>query len=423
MINLLNVDKQNIKLPMPDDVKQIIRVLEGDGNHAFIVGGCVRDTLLGRTPGDWDIATSALPMQVKSLFRRTVDTGIKHGTVTVMMGSVGYEVTTYRIDGEYLDGRHPESVEFSVNLLDDLARRDFTINAMAYNQVYGLIDEFQGLKDLNDGMIRCVGVPEERFSEDALRMMRAIRFSAQLGFRIHEETKKAIVKLSPTIVKVSMERVHDELRKTLLSDNPDYVKQMSDTGLFRDILPVVDRVLKDRKCRSTLVLLKKEPADINLRLAALLNQSTPDEAYETLRDLKLDNATTATVTKLVKLSRLGIEETEPAVREAIHEYGREFLPLIIRHQQAIIETKEETTGILMPSARKHNMVIRRLYDDIIQRGDCISIKELDIDGNDLKELGISGARIGEVLNQLLHIVMENPKLNDKATLIAMIEGI
>jgi tRNA nucleotidyltransferase (CCA-adding enzyme) len=154
MINLLNVDKQNIKLPMPDDVKQIIRVLEGDGNHAFIVGGCVRDTLLGRTPGDWDITTSALPMQVKSLFRRTVDTGIKHGTVTVMMGSVGYEVTTYRIDGEYLDGRHPESVEFSVNLLDDLARRDFTINAMAYNQVYGLIDEFQGLKDLNDGMIR-----------------------------------------------------------------------------------------------------------------------------------------------------------------------------------------------------------------------------------------------------------------------------
>lgn len=423
MINLLDVDKQNIKISMPDDARQIINVLEKDGNHAFIVGGCVRDSLIGRTPLDWDITTSALPMQIKSLFRRTIDTGIKHGTVTVMMGDVGYEVTTYRIDGEYTDGRHPNTVEFSVNLLDDLGRRDFTINAMAYNDAVGLIDEFDGIKDLNNKVIRCVGNAEHRFTEDALRMMRAIRFSAQLGFEIDYDTRDAIVKLSKNIQKVSMERVHDELGKTLMSDNPDYVKLMCDTGLTKDILPVIDRVLSDKKNRSTLALLKHSHRNIYLRYAALLNSVSPEEANETLRALKLDNATVSIVTKLVKLSKLGIDETEPAVREVIHQYGKEFVPLMLLHHSAIVEAKEESTGIMMASSKKHNIVIKRLYDEIIQRGDCISIKDLDIDGNDLKELGITGPRIGEVLNQLLHIVMENPKLNDKATLVAMIEGI
>ena len=170
---------KDFKIDIPDSVKLIIDVLEKNGYEAFAVGGCVRDTILNRKPQDWDITTSALPNQVKELFNRTIDTGIEHGTVTVMMKRVGYEVTTYRIDGEYNDSRHPESVEFTVNLIEDLKRRDFTINAMAYNPNVGLVDAFGGIDDIKNKVIRCVGQAEERFTEDALRILRAVRFSAQ----------------------------------------------------------------------------------------------------------------------------------------------------------------------------------------------------------------------------------------------------
>mgnify|MGYP002747897424 FL=1 len=175
---------REFKINIPGSVKLIIDVLENNGYEAFAVGGCVRDTILDREPQDWDITTSALPEQVKELFNRTLDTGIQHGTVTVMIKHVGYEVTTYRIDGEYNDSRHPESVEFTSNLIEDLKRRDFTINAMAYNEREGLVDAFDGINDINNKIIRCVGEPEERFGEDALRILRAVRFSAQLGFDI-----------------------------------------------------------------------------------------------------------------------------------------------------------------------------------------------------------------------------------------------
>ena len=193
-----------------------------NGYEAYAVGGCVRDSILGRVPGDWDITTSALPMQVKGLFRRTVDTGIQHGTVTVMLGRNGYEVTTYRIDGKYEDSRHPESVEFTPKLEEDLKRRDFTINAMAYNDEHGIVDIFDGVGDLQRKIIRCVGDPLERFTEDALRIMRAVRFSAQLGFSIEEETRKALKVLAPNLKHVSAERIQVELVKLLMSPHPDY---------------------------------------------------------------------------------------------------------------------------------------------------------------------------------------------------------
>ena len=173
---------RNVKIDMPTCVREIIEVLENAGFEAFAVGGCVRDAVLGRIPADWDITTSAMPEEVKALFSRTIDTGIQHGTVTVMKDHVGYEVTTYRIDGEYEDARHPKEVSFTSNLVEDLKRRDFTINAMAYNDRAGLVDEFDGIGDLEKGVIRCVGEPKDRFGEDALRMLRAVRFSAQLGF-------------------------------------------------------------------------------------------------------------------------------------------------------------------------------------------------------------------------------------------------
>ena len=180
----------NMKIQIPEDVKYILEKLNNAGYEAYAVGGCVRDSILGRVPDDWDITTSAKPEETKVLFPKTIDTGIQHGTVTVMRNHVGYEVTTYRIDGEYEDSRHPKEVIFTSDLLEDLKRRDFTINAMAYNHLDGgLVDAFGGIEDIEKKVIRCVGNPIHRFEEDALRMMRAVRFSAQLGYEIEEETK------------------------------------------------------------------------------------------------------------------------------------------------------------------------------------------------------------------------------------------
>lgn len=200
---------------LPKNVSYIISKLEQAGFEAYAVGGCVRDTLLDRKPQDWDITTSAKPLQIKELLKKTIDTGIQHGTVTVMLDHVGYEVTTYRIDGEYEDNRHPKKVEFTDNLKLDLERRDFTINAMAYNDNRGLVDEFGGIKDLKDGIIRCVGDAGQRFDEDALRMLRAVRFAGQLGFAIEEKTREAIVERADHLKNISAERIRVDLRNCL----------------------------------------------------------------------------------------------------------------------------------------------------------------------------------------------------------------
>lgn len=414
---------EDIRINLPDDVRRIIKTIEDNGYEAYAVGGCVRDSILGRNPDDWDITTSARPEQIKSFFKKTIDTGIKHGTVTVMMNHTGYEVTTYRIDGEYKDGRHPESVEFSAKLVDDLKRRDFTINAMAYNESNGFVDEFNGIEDLNNHVIRCVGNPIERFSEDALRMMRAIRFSAQLGFDIDSKTYAAIVELAPAIRQVSMERVQVELAKTIMSDNPFYVKQYEQAGLLRENLSYMDEILSGKLVKNAMAMLKYAPKSTVLRYAAIFNMGEPDRVKAELKALKLDNYTVDTVTKLVAYSKDTIEENEPAVREAVHKYGKELLALMFENEEARINTKEEIVGISLSSQRLHLNRIKKMYEDIISRGDCISVKDLDITGNDLMEYGLSGVQIGKTLNELLHIVIENPKLNEKSTLLAMIEHI
>lgn len=220
-----------MRIPVPQAVEEIIGKLNSHGFEAYAVGGCVRDSLLGRKPGDWDITTSATPQQVKALFHRTIDTGILHGTVTIMKNHVGYEVTTYRVDGEYEDGRHPKSVEFTQDLKEDLCRRDFTVNAMAYSHETGVVDIFGGMEDLRRGVIRCVGNPKDRFSEDALRILRAIRFSAQLGFAIEEKTRAAIGEIAPNLLKVSKERIQAELTKLLLSPHPEKIREVYQTGI------------------------------------------------------------------------------------------------------------------------------------------------------------------------------------------------
>ena len=408
-------------MELPENVRNIISTIEKNGCEAYAVGGCVRDTLMGKTPSDWDITTSALPMQVKSMFGRTVDTGLKHGTVTVMIGKTGYEVTTYRIDGEYKDGRHPESVEFALNLVEDLKRRDFTINAMAYNDKNGLVDEFDGRGDLERKVIRCVGNPMERFTEDALRMMRAIRFSAQLSFDIHPDTYDAINKLSDTIKQVSMERIQVELTKTLVSDNPEKVELFYSTGIFAAVLPEISRIFEGRYRQNALCMVRFTENTPVLRYAALLNSLEPEEARSLLRRLKMDNHTVDSVTAIVANSKRKIDENEPAIREALNRFGKELMNNLLIHAEALAKAKEETTGVMLPGTHNHIVAVRKMMEGIIDRGDCFTIKDLDITGNDLIEYGMSGSQIGRTLNELLHVVMDNPKLNDKATLIAMLD--
>ena len=226
---------------VPEEARDILQKLNEAGYEAFVVGGCVRDCLLGKTPADWDITTSARPEQVKAVFSHTVDTGLQHGTVTVMQKTngklTGYEVTTYRIDGEYEDARHPKEVIFTAELAEDLKRRDFTINAMAYHPEAGLQDLFHGREDLEAGVIRCVGEAKERFTEDALRMMRAIRFAAQLDAQIEPLTWEAIKALAPNIEKVSAERIRVEMEKLLVSDHPDRFRLFYESGLTKYFLP------------------------------------------------------------------------------------------------------------------------------------------------------------------------------------------
>ncbi|GAB6160444.1 CCA tRNA nucleotidyltransferase [Howardella ureilytica] len=414
-----------MKIEMPGEVKFIISELENHDYEAFAVGGCIRDSLLGRTPDDWDITTSATPEEVKEIFQRTVDTGIKHGTVTVLIGKKAFEVTTYRVDGAYTDGRHPESVRYSKYLKEDLRRRDFTINAFAYNDECGLRDEFLGFRDLEWKIIRAVGNPEDRFSEDALRMMRAIRFAAQLGFNIELNTYNAIIKMAPNIKKVSAERIQVELTKTLMSDHPEVTAEYAKTGLFVEILPVLYDILSGISAQKTLGLLRYVPKMAIMRYTALLRYRKPQEARAVLRKLKLDNFTVNTVVKLIEHQNDindVIEENDISVREAINRYGTELLELMFEFAEADGRMKRDYTGLNSRGRNVHLKTIKRLYEEILDRGDCVSLKGLAVNGNDLTELGIVGEKIGETLNWLLHIVMENPALNNKNTLISFVEN-
>ena len=320
----------NYNIKLPDDVQFIIHTLQLHGFEAYAVGGCVRDSILGREPGDWDITTSAMPEETKALFDKTFDTGIEHGTITVLLNHEGYEVTTYRIDGKYEDSRHPKEVTFTRNLKEDLLRRDFTINAMAYNDKDGIVDIFGGMQDLEKHMIRCVGNARERFSEDALRILRGVRFAAQLGFEIEKETRQAIRKLAPNLSYISAERIQTELVKLLVSDHPEKIQDAYELGITKVILPEFDAMMETTQetlhhCYNvgehTIHALMNIPADKVLRLTMLFHDTgkparktvDPDgtahfkgHAYVSeeltksiMHRLKFDNDTLRKVSKLV----------------------------------------------------------------------------------------------------------------------------
>lgn len=389
-------------IELPKDVRYIIDILTQNGYEAYAVGGCVRDSILGRVPGDWDITTSALPQQVKALFRRTIDTGIQHGTVTIMLGKNGYEVTTYRIDGKYEDSRHPESVEFTPNLEEDLKRRDFTINAMAYNAESGVVDIFGGIDDIRNRIIRCVGNAHDRFTEDALRILRAVRFSAQLGFEIDKATKDAARELAPTLVKISRERIHTELNKLLLSDNPDYFSVVYELGVMKVIISELEGVNSGDIDRLK-VLIKRTKPCLPERYAALLSVIGKDKTRAVLKGLKLDNATISMAVKLVEYLGITPALTEPQMRHYINEVGKEDALRVIDFNLAFASEDEY----------KGYTDMRNICVTVLERGDCTSLKELRITGKLLMNSGFeAGKQLGGLLEELLLEVLDNPALND-----------
>lgn len=398
-----------MKINLPDDVVDIISKLTENGYEAYAVGGCVRDSILCRVPGDWDITTSAKPEEVKELFRRTIDTGIEHGTVTVMMGHNGYEVTTYRVDGEYEDGRHPKNVEFTGNLREDLRRRDFTINAMAYNEADGMVDMFDGQGDIERGLIRCVGNPIERFTEDALRMLRAVRFSAQLGFDIETNTANAIRELAHTIAKISQERIHTEIGKTLLSPHPDYFIRAYEYGITKIVFPVFDKVV-DKE--TVLKLLIKVPQELYYKYASLFVESTEKEAEAMLKTLKLDNDTINKTVCLVKYHKMGAISDEVGMRMLINKLGASKVGSILAFEKEYYYVVGDVRNV----GNVEQMLV--LYDTIIKRGDCTDIKNLAITGSDLIERGVTpGKEMGIMLKKCLQNVLEHPENNTKDILL------
>ncbi len=404
---------------MPENVSKIIGTLTEAGYEAYAVGGCVRDAILGREPQDWDITTSALPNQVKDLFKRTIDTGIQHGTVTVMMDKTGYEVTTYRIDGAYEDGRHPVSVEFSNKLTEDLKRRDFTINAMAYNDEKGLVDEFGGRQDLENKVIRCVGSPVLRFGEDALRMMRAIRFSAQLGFTVEENTKQAICQLAESINKISKERICVELNKTILSDRPEYVGQYVECGIAGHVLkPLCDALSENDKLLYATAA--RARAVLPLRYASLMNLAGREAVYELLKSLKMDNNTIKTATMLVENVNVTCELTPYGVKRELNRVGYDNFLMILENRENLAVARQ-TLGEDAADELACIDRLRSLAQDIVDKQECYTIGELDIGGRELMDMGITGPAVGQTLAQLLDAVMQDNSLNNATVLLSKVK--
>lgn len=435
-----------IQIRLPDCVKQIIAVIQQAGYEAYAVGGCVRDSILGREPEDWDITTSATPQQVKALFRRTVDTGLKHGTVTVLLGSSSFEVTTYRIDGIYEDNRHPSAVTFTRNLTEDLKRRDFTINAMAYNEQVGLVDEFEGLRDMEQKTIRCVGNPKERFSEDALRMMRAVRFAAQLSYKIEADTKAAISLLASHLQTISPERIQTELLKLMLSDHPDYLEAAYETGITAQILPEFDVCMETKQNnihhnttvgRHILRALCKTEAIKEERLALLfhdmgkpLTKKTDEKGVDhfyghgekgeemtlqIMKRLKFDNNTIHKVARLVRFHDYPITPDARGVRRAVARIGEDLFSSFLHVAAADVLAQSDYRRKEKVEALTH---VGELYKEILAAKNCLSLKNLAVTGTDLIAQGMTpGKEMGQVLQGLLEDVIDNPEHNQREYLL------
>lgn len=429
-------------IEIPEKAEWILKVLQENGHEAYIVGGCVRDSIMGRTPEDWDVTTSASPQQVKALFPKTIDTGIEHGTVTVMIEKEGFEVTTYRIDGAYEDNRHPKDVVFTSSLLEDLKRRDFTINAMAYSPVAGLVDEFGGIDDLRNKTIRCVGDPRERFGEDALRMMRAVRFAAQLGFTLEDSVRDAIREMADALDNISAERIQVELVKILVSQNPHWFRLAYECGITSVIMPEFDRIMVQRQNsrhhayttgEHTLLSLRNIPADKVLRLTMLFHDMGKPDVFMTdengkdhfrghaaysekiaeriMKNLKFDNDTLHKVCCLVRNHSWYPQLSGRDVRACAYRIGPELFDSFLLVKRADIMGQNPD---VVEEKLEYLKEVEHIWRDIRMHGDCLSLKDMKIGGAELIADGMKpGPEIGQLLNRLLQEVLEYPERNDR----------
>lgn len=436
-----------MKIQIPKKVNRILNILNSHEYEGYVVGGCVRDAVLGREPNDWDICTNCKPEKMLEIFScfKVIPTGLKHGTVTVVIDDEHFEITTYRIEEGYTDGRHPEKVEFTNSLKEDLKRRDFTINAMAYDREEGLVDYFNGIDDIDNKKIRSVGEPIKRFGEDYLRMLRAIRFSTQLKYDLDIETFQAIRNLSKNIVNISKERVREEINKTLLAEKPSRgFRLLHETGLLKHIIPELEKCVKfhqrnphhDKDVFDHIMgVLDNTKKDLVLRLAALMHDIAKplcfsidendighfyrhhmmgmDITESILKRLKYDNKTIESVKILVKEHMPKYDKVTPRViKRLINRVGVENIERLFELQTAdIMGSKEPHDFNAIEKAKE-------LYFKIINENQPLSVKDLDINGYDLIQIGIpKGKEMGVILNKLLDKVLDNPELNEKKLLL------
>ena len=395
---------------IPDYILNIINKIEESGYEAYIVGGCVRDYFLDKPPNDWDITTSALPEDILRIFAQlpTIPTGIRHGTVTVIADKMPVEITTYRIDGEYTDNRRPESVTFSQNITDDLSRRDFTVNAMAFNPGLGLVDPFDGQGDISRGLLKCVGAPQKRFTEDALRIMRALRFSATLGFKTDVSTQEAIISCTPLLKNIAAERITSELIQLIAAKNPAPVLDEF-ISVFAQIFNF-DVATKAAVWQKNICCLAHCPVNQAVRLSILLDGLYDDFDVMTamLKNLKLDNQTQKTVVFLSNKLYSKLPDKEIPLKKLLARTSSDLLILTAQAQLA-----------KFPGKALHLQKVISLIEKILDENQSISLKQLDINGNDLKKaLGINGKNIGSTLNLLLDAVIEERCQNTYTELIS-----
>lgn len=431
---------------IPEQIAEILAKLENAGFEAYVVGGCVRDEIMGKTAHDYDITSSAEPQETERVFAecRVVETGIKHGTVIVLYKGLSVEITTFRVDGDYPDGRHPSNVAFSKSIKDDLARRDFTINAIAYSPKRGLIDPFGGESDIRAQIIRCVGEPEKRFSEDALRVLRALRFSAELGFSIEDNTSRALFAKKETLEKVSKERTFSELKRLLCGENVKNVL-IDYREIFAEIIPklknVFDYEQNSRYHNSTLYVhtaraVAAAPKSAEMRLAMLLHDigkpfcRTTDEngeghyyghaaksaeiAERILRELKCDNALRMRVCEIIKYHDIPVELSERIIRKRLARYGEELFCEIMQAHIADDSAKQDFCLERTKAEREAIAIAERISSE----KPCLSLRELAISGKDLADFVPPSPIMGEILRKLLEEVVDGTLANDRETLLS-----
>lgn len=431
---------------IPENVNRILNTLEKNGYEAYIVGGCVRDSILGKDPRDYDVTTSATPEEVKACLDgfNVIETGLKHGTVTVVSGDDYVEVTTFRVDGQYLDHRRPQSVEYAMNLAEDLSRRDFTINAMAYNAKIGIVDNYGGQKDLFRQIIRSVGNPCIRFDEDALRIIRALRFASELGFGIDTPTADAIHEMKNMLLNISAERVAKEFELLIMGSAPaNILVSFSDVfcTLFPEISPCVGFDQKSRYhiydvWKHTAVAVENSAADRDVRLALFFHdiakpkccvfdeegsghfpgheQESAEMAEKIMRRMNFPSDTIKCVTQLIKFHYVTPLDDEKVVKKLLAAIGPQYFFKLIELMKSDSRAKQsmcfERVQILEAMGAK--------AERILDNKECISISRLDIKGTDIAALGAQGSRIGKVLDELLSMHIDGKVRNEKNELIA-----